>query len=524
MESRGENLKDIAAILERLERKLFGPDTIKRIDEFLEAASGDGNGASGPASEAIVAAFEALVLSQRGDPEAAREGARLFATAFGALAWSTDVHTTNIHSIIAAVTPVRPLQENSKWQPGRVVSLGSGDESSDRTEDASFLVVHSPAVFLPGRPGQPGTGITAKKKKAVLEVEIPTTLDHSEPGTLVHLLPWGGQSDPLSQEKRRLLRDRLVSVRWRALEKGETFLPVEIAPLRFAGGQGRGELAELYRATIPVPATLLDRAKGSLIRFSLDWPYEETPTFEMNPVLLRCLPVYPIKLVTTSSEDGAAVVQLPTPSISPSHVARKVMGVSVRQRGGVGPFRACCWPDEGGSGPVWHSDPYEESISIQGLEGSGEYEIEVVVAKYGNAPLAPRHLWRHTDESVVSVVHSYPSLNLAAHPAVLDDTDLSTSVVSLGLLKRFIEELNPFGSTLSLDPETLSAKRMLEPTDNGLAMALHLNIEARAEQVHPEDRRLCAVMIRTLLDRLMPMPMTSFVTIGGAVNSFTETS
>ena len=473
MEHPNRALSDAVAVLERIEGRFFGPDTAQRIDAFIAAAIACGRGTNNDlAAEAVKAAFGSLVLSP-------------------------DAHAVEGRSVIVSVDPLRRSFAAADWQTGRPATL----------PDARYIVADAPTAFL--SEGE----VVVDPREGKLQVEVPPLTEAAEPGALARLWPdVAGRS--ISPKERSLLLDRLASTRWEPPEGGtsDSFLPVEIAPLSPPGRNQ--DIDTLNRSALSLPAALLDGK--SPVRFSLDWPYEETPALFKNPVLLRRLPpangLY--ELDARSDAEGVGAVSLPAPDLR-AHGPQSVVSLAVRRNDTVAEWSPCRRNGAGsGSGPTWFPDLLRNQIIIENLEPGRDYRVEVIVVEPGTARIA-RVSTSDDEKALLSVLAQPPTSNLMEQSVESDGTE-SSAVVSLADLKQLIAKIDPFGISLSLDPETLSAKRMLTLTRNGLALTLNLAVGARAETRSQADLERCTAMIGSLVDRLVPLPAPSVVTIGNA--------
>ena len=487
MEVPNRELGQVVDFLERFEGMLFGPDMVGRIRAFLGVAVPFDGGTV----EEVAAAFRELTRS-------------------------SDAHVIEGGSVIAAVRPQRRSFSAADWQVGRAVSLAADSaETAGREMRIRFLVADAPAAYLPE--GE----VSVQRSEGRLLVGIPPLLQPPEAGARARLWP-GVDGLILAPEERRLLRDRLASTPWVPERDpvSRRFLPAAIAPISPPGcGEG---LAELYRTTLPVPAELLDsrRVGRQPVRFSLDWPYEETPRFEKNPTLLYRLPgLWRTEiecdaegLEVESDSEGVATVPLPVPDLGAAGPL-KVTGVAVRRSGVRDAWSPCRGSGEAADrAPVWSGGPPGDRLTIGNLEPGCAYVVEVVLAEPGIVPLLPRSSWRFGEEvATISVLHGPASFS--GWPPVGTNGPEPSAVVSLRDLKRCLDEVRPFETSLALDPESVSAQRTLALTEAGLALTLNLTVAARAENRDPADLERCAVMIRALLDQLLPLPIPSIVTI-----------
>ena len=484
MEISKQDLGDIVAILERMEGKLFGPDAVRKIDAFIKTAiprEGDNN--DGMAGEAVAAAFEALALSR-------------------------DTHPIEVCSVIASVDPVRRSFAVADWQVGRPVALAP-EPSDDAHPGIRCIVADAPTAFLSG-----GKVVVERRHDRLL-IEIPSVAEPVTPGAHARLWPSVAGRAPAPAE-RHLLRDRLASTHWMT-EDSEAFLPAAIAPL--LPPVRNQDLDTLYRAVLPIPAELLERERtgGGGARFSLDWPYGDTPEFATNPILLRRLPADGARAQyeAISNAEGVAVVSLPPPDLR-AHKPRRVVGIAVRHSDTTDCWHPCHRRGTANaSAPSWAHDPMGNEITIENLEPDRGYLVDLVISEPGTARIVRGTAWRDRDNRVsISVLGLPGSPSLRDHSTAHDGVEAST-VVSLGDLKSLLHEVDPFGVSLLLDPETLSVKRMLALTESGLALTLDMTIVARAENREPADLARCSTMLGALLDRLIPIPVPSIVTIGG---------
>ena len=476
MEHSNRALSDLVAFFERIEGRSFGPDTALWIKELIEAALGVGRDTDPAlAAEAVKAAFESLVLSP-------------------------EVHAFEGRSLIVSVDPLEHRFTAGHWQRGRPAEL----------EDARYIVADAPTALL--SKGEVGV---ERLEGGRLQVEVPPLAHEVEPGAIARLWP-GVKGRSISPEERNLLLDRLASTRWETTEGGtsDPFLPMAIAPLSLPG-RGR-DLDMLNRTALSLAARLLD--ERSPVRFALDWPYEETPTFAKNPVLLRRLPPdsRQYERDVRSGTDGGGVVSLPAPDLRVPG-PQSVVSVAVRPNDTVAAWSPCRrYGTEGGSAPTWFADPICNRVVIGNLEPCRDYRVEIFVAEHRTAPITRGLASEDKDKKVrLSELARPPSSNPMERPVEFDGTE-SPAVVSLGDLKQLIARVDPFGLSLSLDPETLTAERMLALTRNGLALTLNLAVRARGETSPETDLERCAAMIGALVDRLVPLPAPSVVTIGRA--------
>ena len=467
-------LSDLVAVLQRIEGRPFGPDTALLVHDLVRTAFGVGPETDHDlAAEAVKAAFESLVLS----PEA---------------------HVAEGRSVIVSVDPRNRTFTAADWQTGRSATL----------EDARYIVADAPTAFLSA-----GEVDVQRPEDGTLQIDVPPLTNTAEPGARARLWP-GVKGRSVSPEERNLLLDRLVSTRWRTTNNGtsDPFLPMAIAPL-LPSGRSR-DLDVLDRTALSLPAGLLEGK--SPVRFSLDWPYQETPALSKNPLLLRRLP--PVngqyEREARSDADGNAAVSLPAPDLLVPG-PQCVVSVAVRPNDTVADWSPCPGNGtEGGSGPTWYADPLREQVILEDLEPNRDYQVKIIAAGHGTARIT-RGLASKNDKFRLSVLAVPPSSNLFERAAEFDGAQ-SSAIVSLGDLKQLIARVNPFGLSLSLDPETLTVKRMLALTGNGLALTLDLAVGARAETWPEADLERCTAMIGSLVDRLVPLPAPSVVTIGRA--------
>ena len=473
-------LSDLVAILERIEGKFFGPDTVRRIDHFIaRALSIEADTGDHLTLEATRAAFESLV----GSPAA---------------------HAADGRSLIVSVDPLRRGIAGADWQVGRPVTLGSERYIVARAPSA--LLLHGPVEVELVEQGHDG--------KRVLEIEAPRLAASAEPGALAHLWP-GVEGRSAARQERNLLRDRLASTPWKRTDGGtaDEFLPIAVAPLSPFGE--RPDFEVLDRSTLALPAELLSTGSRPA-RFSLEWPYDTNPIFSVNPVLLRRLPPgngrYEHDVRTDS--DGVGVVDLPTPDLRAQRT-QSVMSVAVRRNDEIDAWTPCQRNGKGnGSGPTWHHDQLGGRIIVEHCEPDRDHRVETVIVEPGTARIAPGAT-SADDKTLLSVLDVPPPSNLLAQSVEPAGWE-SPAAISTGDLKRFIAEFAPFGHSLSLDPETLTVKRMLAPTESGLALTLNLTIGARTKALHGADIGRCESLIRSFADRLLPLPIPSLVKIEGA--------
>lgn len=470
-------LSDLVAVYERIEGRSCCPDTALWIAELIKAAFGVGPDTDHDlAAEAVKAAFESLVLS----PEAQIAEGR---------------------SVIVSVDPLAGRRFTAAdWQTGRSATL--------QGEDPRYIVADAPTAFL-----SDGEVDVQRLEDDMLQIEVPPVTNTSEPGARARLWP-GVKERAISTEERNLLLDRLVSTHWRTTNDGASnpFLPMAIAPLS-PPGRSR-DLDVLDRTALSLPAGLLEGK--SPVRFSLDWPYQVTPAFSKNPVLLRRLPPANGQYERDARSDagGDAAVSLPAPDLLVPG-PQWVVSVAVRPNDTVAEWSPCPRNGtRGGSGPTWYADPLRGQVILEALEPNRDYQVRIIVAGHGTARIT-RGLASVNDKFQLSVLAVPPSSNLLERPAEFDGVQ-SPAIVSLGDLKQLIARVDPFGLSLSLDPETLTVKRMLALTGSGLALTLNLTVGARAESWPEADLERCTAMIGSLVDRLVPLPAPSVVTIGRA--------
>ena len=373
MEDSNRDLDGIVTILERIEGKVLGPDAVRKIEALIAAMLAcNGDDDNGLAIAVVTAAFEVLARSR-------------------------DGHVVEIRSVIASLNPERRAFPAADWRRGQVVSLEPKSPTS--AQSVRFIVADVPGAFLSGG------DIVVERSGDKLLVDLPPLTGPAEPGALARLWPSvAAPAVPLSEPERRLLRDRLGSVPWVPVDNKlhESFLPVALAPL-LPSVPGL-EVGAMHRSTLPVPAAPLDpdSARRRPVRFSLDWPYEDTPTLEKNPVLVRRLPSDGAlsEHEESSNSEGSVAVKLPPQDFGQPPV-RRVVSVAVRWSDTIDAWLPCRRKGgENESAPTWSCDPLEDRVVIENLSPNRSYLIKIVSTEPGAGQTMRETSWGNDAVSI----------------------------------------------------------------------------------------------------------------------------